>query len=235
MLTSETLVNNKIRGCAIVLVLLLVLSNAPLIKAQSEAPSITKFLICDSVGGDGKCAERSSTVAPKEVFIAYIQDTIHGIPKSGGDYSIRVQYGLKIVDPLGMIEYEKKTKIFDLASSKQEAAYSYWWPVNCSTFRNFVNGEYLIRFEVTDSARNLATSADRKFTLAGGFPSEAVLRMNETIAFKNKGSGRVTLTMLRVANIPNVIPYQTVLDGPRTNIVPQSQAEDGYGNRYSIF
>ena len=180
---------NKIRVSAIVLVLLIVLSNARLIEAQSDAPSITKFLICDSVDGYGKCAERSSTVAPKDLFYAYIEYTIHGIPKSGGNYSIRVQRGVKIINPLGMFEVDRKGTIIE-ESYPQETVHSYRsYPVNCSLFYNVVNGEYLIRYEVTDSARNLATSADRKFTLAGGFPSEAVMRMNQTMTFKNKGSG----------------------------------------------
>lgn len=234
-MTGEILVHNKIRVCAIILVFLLVLSNARLIEAQSVAPSIRKILICETVGGYGKCAERSSTVAPKDVFDAYSESTIHGIPKSGGNYFIRIQFAMKIIDPLGMIAQSSKSNIIEYESSHQETDYYWSVPVNCSKLPNLVNGEHLIKFELTDYARNLTTSADRKFTLAGGFPSEAVLRMNETMTFKNKGSRAVTVTMLRVADIPNVNPYQTVLDGPRINIAPQSQAEDGYGNRYSIF
>ena len=234
---GEILSHNKIRVCAIILVLLLVFSNVRLIEAQSVAPSITKILICESgtVTGYGKCAERSSTIAPKDVFDAYSVSTIHGIPKSGGSYSIRIGFVMKIIDPLGMIARSSKSEIIEQEISQEKTDYYWWSRVNCSKFYNFVNGEHIIRFELTDYARNLTTSADRKFTLAGGFSGEAVLRLNETIVFTNGGQGSTPVEMVCVANIPDVNPYQKVLDGPRFNIAPQYQAEDGYGNRYSIF
>jgi len=187
----------------------------PLVEVRgSEDAKITKVLICETVDGYGKYKERSSSIGLREVFYAYVESWIIGLPRPAGEYYFKLQFSMKIRDPLGMEAVSFRSTIIDQKTTSEKMSYSWYPKVNCSTFRNYINGEHRIIAELIDYSRNATTNLEAKFTLVGGFPNTAVFNVNQTLVLINSQSKDASVRTLRMAEIPTVNPFQTVREGP---------------------
>jgi len=221
-----------------VLFVVLLLCNVPLIQAQAQASSITKVLICSQVNGYGDYVERSSSINLGEVFYVYVEANVPGTWSSNSQYYLKMQFTLDIADPVGMTTYSDKSKVLEQYVDPSSYTSEWYWsdPVNSSKLVNYINGNYQIKAGLEDFAENTNTSASATFSLQGGFPTETVYTINDSVVLTNEmTSNSAQVQMLRLVEIPNVGSYQTVLDGPRTNIQPQGVTYDDYGNKYILF
>ena len=224
--------------CLTVTILLLAFCNVPITHAQSETSGITKVVICSEVSSYGQYVQRSSTINLGETFYVYMEGNIVGtVVGAMGERHFDAEFTLNITDPLGMTTFSASSTLITqyIVGDTRESNWAWWVEVNSSQFLNYINGNYQFQAGLVDFAANSNTSVPGNFTLQGAFPDQVVFNINDDVVLTNGQSDSYQLPLLTVAEIPNIGSYQTVLDGPRANIQPQSITEDDYGNKYMLF